>query len=489
MRTFDEIYLLDLHGNSKKKERVPGTGEPDKNVFDIQQGVAIGIFIKRPPRAGKGEKPPARVFHADLWGAQRKTKYAWLDENHVDSTDWTELDPATPHYLFIPQNTRRLKEYERGWKVTEMMPVNNVGIVTARDHLTLGFSEKELWQRIHDFSSLPGDEARRRFNLPHDTQDWNVEAAQKDIVKTKCDRSRIVAFLYRPFDKRYTYYTGTANGFHCRPRGDVMRHMIQTSNIALASSRQTRNTWAVFSCDCIMGHKTVSAFDINAIFPLYLYPNGKLPEQDLFDHDNGRRPNLSAAFVKEFCEKLQVKFVPDGVGRPGKREIGPETIFHYAYAVFHSPVYRQRYAEFLRADFPRLPLTSKYELFRELAGFGADLVDLHARGKGEPQGICYPIKGDNIVEEVRYQPPQGREPGRVWINDRQYVEGVPEKAWTFPIGGYLPTQKWLKDRIGRTLRYDEQREYCRIVWALLETQRLMSAIEVGIEAHGGWPLT
>lgn len=237
-----------------------------------------------------------------------------------------------------------------------------------------------------------------------------------------------------------------------------------------------------------MGHKTVSAFDINAIFPLYLYPNGKLPEEDLFAHDNGRRPNLSAEFVKDFCEKLKVKFVPDGLGRPGRREIGPETIFHYAYAVFHSPVYRQRYAEFLRADFPRLPLTSNYELFRKLAGFGGDLVDLHARGKGEPRGINYPIKGDDAIEEVRYQPPQGKEPGRVWINDRQYVEGVSEKAWKFPIGGYLPAQKWLKDRLGRTLGYDEQREYCRIVWALLETQRLMSAIEAGIEAHGGWPL-
>lgn len=171
-----------------------------------------------------------------------------------------------------------------------------------------------------------------------------------------------------------------------------------------------------------------------------------------------------------------------------RSEVGPELIFHYAYAVFHSPAYRERYAEFLRADFPRLPLTSNYELFRMLAGLGGELVGLHARGKGELKGIGFPVKGDNVIEEVRYQPPQGKEPGRVWINDRQFIEGVPESAWEFPIGGYLPAQRWLKDRVGRTLGYDEREEYCRIIWALLETKRLMGEIDAAIEQHGGWPL-
>jgi predicted helicase len=212
---------------------------------------------------------------------------------------------------------------------------------------------------------------------------------------------------------------------------------------------------------------------------------------------------------------LQVKFVPDGLGRPGKREVGPELIFHYAYAVFHSPTYRERYAEFLRADFPRLPLTSDFELFRALAGFGGELVDLHARSKGEPRGLNFPVKGDNVIEEVRYEPPTSdsaaadvsrltskqkqsepthvgcykeTEVGRVWINDRQYIEGVPESAWTFPIGGYLPVQRWLKDRIGRTLGFTEQEEYIRIVWALMETKRLMGEIDACIKEHGGWPM-
>jgi predicted helicase len=214
---------------------------------------------------------------------------------------------------------------------------------------------------------------------------------------------------------------------------------------------------------------------------------------------------LSAGFIKDLCEKLQVKFVPDGLGRPGKREVGPELIFSYAYGVFHSPTYRERYAEFLRADFPRLPLTSDFELFRTLAGFGGELVDLHARGKGEPRGLSFPVKGDNVIEEVRYQGPQippvnadsisvksaqsaDASVGRVWINDRQFIEGVPEAAWTFPIGGYLPAQRWLKDRMGRTLGFVEQEEYMRIIWALAETRRLMGEIDASIREHGGWPL-
>jgi hypothetical protein len=269
-----------------------------------------------------------------------------------------------------------------------------------------------------------------------------------------------------------------------------MQHLLQENNLGLCFLRQTRRRQidGFFAVQDIVCKDVVSPFDIATVFPLHLYPNGKLPEEDLFAHDNGRRPNLSARFIGDFCEKLKVAFVPDGLGRPGKREVGPELIFHYAYAVFHSPAYRERYAEFLRADFPRLPLTSDYELFRILAGMGGELVDLHARGKGEPRHLSFPVKGGNAVEEVRYQPPQGKEAGRTWINDRQYFEGVPESAWAFPIGGYLPAQRWLKDRLGRALGYEEQAEYQRLVWALLETRRWMGEIDAAIQQHGGWPL-
>jgi len=514
METFDEIYVLDLHGNSKKKEIVPGTGEQDKNVFDIQQGVAIGIFVKLPPdskgRAGSPlpasrgkqderrtrsdapyQKPPATVRHCPLWGAQRQTKYDWLDRHQVENTKWTTLEPAAPHYLFIPQDTKRLREYDCGWKVTEMMPVHSLGIAAGRDHFTVAFTGRELRERLQTFLQLGSEKAREEFRLGPDSRDWQVTLAQEDLKQRNWD-CWITKILYRPFDLRETCYTGLSRGFHCMPRQDVMRHFFNGElNLGICTTRsvEIREGWHhIFATHQLIQLHSVSLKEVNYVFPLYLYPNGKLPEEDLFAHHNGRRPNLSAEFIRDFCEKLKVKFVLDGLGRPGKGEVGPELIFHYAYAVFHSPTYRQRYAEFLRADFPRLPLTSDFELFRTLAGFGGELVDLHARGKGEPRGLTFPVKGNNVIKEVRYQPPQGKEWGRVWINDRQYVEGVPEAAWRFPIGGYLPAQRWLKDRIGRTLGYEEQAEYQRIIWALLETRRLMTEIDVSIKQHGGWPL-
>jgi len=518
MQTFDEIYVLDLHGNSKKKETVPNTGEPDKNVFDIQQGVAIGIFVKLPPekRAKKKEKPPATVRHCDLWGAQRQAKYDWLDDHHVESTEWTRLAPAAPHYLFIAQDTKRLKEYGRGWKVTEMMPVHSLGIAAGRDHFTVAFSSKELRDKLRTFVELDGEEARKRFDLGADSRDWKVELAQADLKQGSWD-SRITTILYRPFDFRETCYTGISRGFHCMARQEVMRHFLQGDlNLGLSTTRsvEIREAWThVFAtCDITQLH-SVSLKEVNYLFPLYLYPNVKLPEADLFAHDNGRRPNLSGDFVKEFCQRLGCKFVPDGYGRTSRREVGPECIFNYAYAIFHSPTYRERYADFLRADFPRLPLTSNWDLFGELAGLGLWLVDLHARGQGKNTPVGFPVKGTDQVRDVRFQPvdslvipgakrmkssnPCGHvetgpwpdvKAGRVWINERQYFEPVAESAWAFPIGGYLPAQRWLKDRMGRTLGYEEQAEYQRIIWALLETGRLMGEIDASIKQHGGWPI-
>jgi hypothetical protein len=501
MQTFDEIYILNLHGNTNKNEKVPGTDKQDKNVFDIQEGVAIAIFVKLPP-GGKKKKETVVVRYLDVWGAQQQTKYDWLDDNHVESTEWKTLEPVAPHYFFIPQDNRRLKEYETGWKVTDMMPLNGWGIATRKDYLLIGFEQKEMLRRFEIIRGLSPREAVDKFDIVQG-EDW-VAKAQENLKENPKLKDDIHPILYRPFDVRWTLYRKELieRGDH---RFNIMQHLLQ-DNLSLITTRITKEPFSVLAYPGLSEHKASVRYDGTFVFPLYLYPNGFMPEADLFAHDNGRRPNFSAAFIKDLCEKLQVEFVPDGLGKPAKREVGPELIFHYAYAVFHSPAYRERYAEFLRADFPRLPLTSNWELFRTLAGYGGELVDLHARGKGDPKGISFPIKGDNVIEEVRYQSPQISQTdadkksafqsassvdasvGRVWINDRQYIEGVPETAWSFPIGGYLPAQRWLKDRMGRTLGFIEQEEYCRIVWALLETKRIMVEIDEAIEKHGGWPL-
>lgn len=481
MQSFDDIYLLDLHGNSKKKEKAPDGGK-DENVFDIQQGVAIGLFVKR----NKIQDKPAQVYHADLYGT-RESKYAGLAENDVSTTRWQALKPQPPFYLFVPQDETVRAEYEQEWKITDIMPVNSVGIVTARDALTIHWSREDIWRTVNDFTNLTEEEARTKYDLGKDARDWKVVLAQKDLRDSGLTQSKLAPVLYRPFDVRYTYYTGNSRGFHCMPRGEVMRQMLAGQNLGLIATRQTREKWGVLTTRYIMGHKSLSAYDNNNIFPLYLYPIGK---SDLFDDNNsstapgGRRPNLTPVFIADFSARLKLNFVPDGCGDL-RKNFGPEDVFHYAYAVFHSPAYRCRYALFLKIDFPRLPLTGDVALFHSLCALGKELVELHLMEQLPQPKTRYPVAGDNTVDNVHYTEPIDCVPGRVWINKTQYFDNVPPEAWGYHIGGYQVCRKWLKDRKGRQLSYDDLTHYQGIVAALARTIGLQTAID---EAIGEWPL-
>ena len=492
MQSFDEIYLLDLHGNSKKKEIDPATGAQDKNVFDIQQGVAIGIFVKLPPDPER--KKTCIVRHADLFSVQRRVKYEWLEEHQISNTHWTKLEPESPNYLFIPQDKARAVEYERGWRMSDAMPVNVLGFQSHRDDFAISFSRQELENRMALFrdEEVTDQQIRAKFSIA-DSGSWKIAKSRAELREWKEWKHAITEIEYRPFDRRWGYLHTIAVD---RPRPELITHVAHKQNICLNLLRQTKSTeWRHALASC---YPTPALFleikDGSSVFPLYLYPDGKLPDGDLFvreEPDEKRRPNFSAEFIKDFCQRMNVKFVLDGLGNPSKRMVGPELIFNYAYAILHSPGYRERYAVFLRTDFPRLPLTSDYTLFKKLAGFGAELVDLHSRNKADGSAISFPIKGSNEIEEVRYQPPQthgnDRHSGRVWINKQQYFEGIAPLVWNFPIGGYQPAERWLKDRKGRALSYDDKETYTRIVAALAETRRLMSEIEKTIHKHGGWP--
>jgi predicted helicase len=371
--------------------------------------------------------------------------------------------------------------------LTEILPINNVGIVTARDALTIHFEKNNVWDTVDDFASLPPEEARTKYELGKDAQDWKVPLAQKDLNESGPTKDRITPILYRPYDVRYTYYTGNSRGFHCRARSDVMRHMLTENNLALITTRQTRDEWHVLASNKIVGHKSLAGYDINTLFPLYVYPT--LKKGNLLDEVT-RRANLDPGFISDFSERLKLTLIPEGNG-DGVKTFGPEDVFDYMYAVFHSPTYRSRYAQFLKIDFPRLPLTSNAELFRGLCALGSELVGLHLMEHHAPAITTYPITGDNEVEKVRYTAPGegGSDEGRVWINREQYFEGVPPEVWNFHVGGYQVCQKWLKDRKGRKLTYDDLTHYQRIVSALNETIRLMSEIDTLIEEHGGWPIS
>ncbi|MBI3944992.1 MAG: N-6 DNA methylase [Armatimonadetes bacterium] len=509
MQTFDDIYLLDLHGNSKKRERAPD-GSRDDNVFDIQQGVAIGIFVKRPN--APGEAPTVR--HAHLWGvrdAYQETpegsrlvggKYHWLWENDVASTEWTALEPQAPFYLFAPQDADIRAEYASAWKVTDAMPLHVLGFQSHRDHFAIAFDEGVMRQRILDLRDArrTDEQVRSTYGLS-DNSSWSLSAARAQLRSDGDWNSRLIRCLYRPWDWRACYYSTAAMD---RPRPELQQHMLRP-NLSLNTMRQTKaEQWRhAMVADTPTSAVFVEVKDGSTAFPLYLYPNGS-PE-GLFDvcdatgAPGGRRPNLAARFVDDFSERLGMEFVPDGQG-DRQATFGPEDVFHYLYAVLHSPGYRGRYAEFLKMDFPRIPLTRSPDLFRALCAFGAELVRLHLMDPRPAGGPTFPVPGDNRVEAPRYTEPAlphppacggnegGMEAGRVWINRTQYFEGVPPEVWEFHVGGYQVCHKWLKDRKGRALSYDDLRHYQGIVVALGETIRLMAEIDVAIEEHGGWPI-
>jgi len=477
MNTFTGIYILDLHGNTKKREVTPD-GSKDGNVFDIQQGVAIGLFIKEP-----GKQGPATVHHAELWGL-REGKYHTLAETDISVSDWKELKPTSPFYFFVPRDDSLLAEYQQGWKVTDIFPINSVGIVTARDALTIRWSFQEMWETVQDFARLPTEDARDKYALGNDVRDWKVTLAQKDVKDSILRQELVVPILYRPFDVRYTYYTGHSRGFICMPRPEVMRHMLAKHNLALLCKRQCKMlpfSYVFTSNEIAESCVFESAYANNSVLMLYLYPSEQEIASGLYKAGE-RRPNLNPEFIKAFSEKLGLAFVSDGKGDL-KENFGPEDTFNYAYAVFHSPTYRSCYAEFLKTDFPRLPLTSDKQLFQALVAKGAELVAIHLMESPALNNLItkYPVSGSNIVEKVSYD----ENNKRVYINKLQYFEGIPSEVWNFQIGGYQVCHKWLKDRKGRTLNYDDLTHYQRIVVALKETIRLMYEIDALIPS---WPM-
>ena len=499
MKSFDKVYLLDLHGNAKKKEKSPD-GSKDENVFDIQQGVAIGIFIKKKSSEGLNSALSAgncKVSHKHLYGVREiwtknvngeneltGGKYKYLNENDISTTNWTEIKPSKPFYLFIPQDETFREEYEKGWKINDVFQTNGVGITTARDKVVVGFEPNKLLERAKFFrdSKLSDAETCKNLNIPL-KKGWNYSDARKEIKEEKDITLFIQSFAYRPFDNRKIFYH---DSLVWRTVRDVMENFFDNNNLALCSLRRPRNKLLgnFYVTNEITDKCIISSLDNAQVFPLYLYPTGK---KTLVDEEiEGRKPNFSEKFVAEFSEKLQLEFVsnPEDEEQIAKNQFTPEDIFYYAYAVFHSPTYRLRYAEFLKIDFPRLPLTSNQKLFRELAKHGQKLVELHLLKKEIETDVTFPEKGTNKVD---FAPKYKDE--KVYINKEQYFANVPKEAWNFHIGGYQVLHKWLKDRKGRELSFDELEHYSKVVSALLQTIELMSFVDEAIKKEGGFPIS
>lgn len=445
LETFDEIYIYDLHGSATKQETAPD-GSKDENVFDIRQGVCISIMIKTDQN-----KSMADVYHIDSYG-KRDEKYNRLDALNFDKSHFEKLQIEAPNYYFSTFDHSLYDDYKSGVSIKELFLIGNTGVKTERDNLTIQFSEQEIIKIKENLLSYSTDEYREKFNEKKDGRDWKLSEAQNDIELNDPQPTKI---QYRPFDDRFTFYTGKTKGFHAYPRHTVMKHF-QKPNVGLVITRKNRGLSVgsyVFIANTYSDlHLLDSAGDSLQKFPLYRY---ETTMGDVEQKVPNLNPKIYAAIKKS---------IPD---------VTPESLFDYIYAVLHCPSYRELYAEFLKSDFPRIPYPDDLAIFKALAEKGAELRALHLMESDALDDLIttYPEAGDNEVIKPRY------EDGKVWINESQYFGGVPEVAWNFYIGGYQPAQKWLKDRKTRTLEVDDIMHYQRIIVALTETDRIMKEID------------
>jgi predicted helicase len=468
LNTFDKIYTIDLHGNSKKKETAPD-GSADVNVFDIMQGVSINIFVKT---GKKKANELGKVFHYDLYG-KREMKYDFLSDNSLKSVDFKELKPEKPFLFLVPKNEKSAKEYEKGMRVDELFNLNKIGICTQRDSIAIQMDKKRLKTILSDIVSLDDEEFRKKYNERNDGRDWKVATAKENIKTTNNDEHFIRNINYRVFDKRWTYYTNKSKGFMSYPRFDTLRHLIQGINFALVLPRQlaTNDFKHVFITNEIFDQCFISNLtkEGNYAFPLYLYPDEK--NQDLFAVGQERTPNLNMEIVNQIAKGLGLTFTNEK--ETTKDTFAPIDILDYIYAVLHSPTYREKYKEFLKIDFPRVPYPKDKDTFWKLVKIGREIREIHLLESPTVEKYItqYPIDGDNVLVKPKYQD------NKVYINDTQYFNNVPQIAWEFYIGGYQPAQKWLKDRKDRKLEFDDILHYQKIIVALTETDRLMKEVD------------
>ena len=472
LESFNAIYLLNLHGSIIKPEPVP-EGKKDQNVFDIEVGVTILLCVKE-----RDNPASAKVYYADMWGS-RNEKYNILSETDVQSTVRTarnELQPTSPYYLFVPQATDYSAEYESGQKITDIFQVSSIGIVTARDKLTIHRTPKRVRETVSDFVSLSENKARKKYKLRKDTRDWKVHLAQADLLNHPEADQYVEPINYRPFDTHWTYYTGQSRGFHCMPRPENMPHLLR-ENLALCVCRIVKSP--VWQHALITDKITENCYISNTtsesghVFPLYLYPD---PEE--LGLETERSLNFKPAFLTALSEALGLPQtepfnLPEG--------IAPEEILAYIYAILYSPTYRERYYDFLKYDFPRIPLPQDIAQFRTLAALGQRLIDCHLlkesrpevapTGRGAPAVHRFEGEGDGVVAQVRYVD------GRVWINPTQHFTDVPVEVWEYEIGSYQVCEKWLKDRKNETLRREDLQRYRAILVAVAETLRVMGEID------------
>lgn len=474
LKSFDSIYVLDLHGNTLKKEICPD-GLPDKNVFDIQAGVSINFLVKT---GNKKKNDLAKVFHSDLWG-NREMKYSTLLVSGINNIPFKEVEYQRPYFLFASLNYKANEQYKRGFSLNKLFKINVTGIITGRDYFVVDIEKQNILDRIRDFVNpeIPDSELRRKYftrtrsrkYLLGDTRSWKVSQA-RDKIKDFNHAEKIVQISYRPFDIRNIYFHKEMIDWG---REEYMKHLLVGENIGLVFRRQQlpeRQTY-YFVSKRIIADGLIRSDNKGgeSIAPLYLYHTA--PDKKTIDNKQNRTPNLNKEIVNSISETIDLIFTPEKETTIGT--FAPIDLLDYIYAVLHSSNYRAKFKDFLKIDFPRVPYPKNKEVFWQLVKLGGELRQIHLLESPRVEQFItqYPVTGENILQKPKYKEE------KVWINESQYFQGVPELAWNFYIGGYQPAQKWLKDRVGRTLTYEDIRHYQKIIVALMETDRIMKEID------------
>jgi hypothetical protein len=469
IQAFPISIFLNLHGNTKRKE-IPPHNVANENVFDIMQGVSISLMVK------PVKKINTAIHYCDVWGT-REDKYETLNRSKC-RIGGVMLNPTSDRFFLVEKDFLGADEYDVWPSIKSVFPLHSLGIETSRDDFAVAFEKSTIVDRVSDLCSTATDVAiRDKYGLD-DKRDWTLPDARRILREIPDILPLIRCVQYRPYDVRFVCYFDAIVTW---PRHEVLDNLLQ-NNLALICVRNSReDSTSNFYCARHIADKAViSSRDNATIFPLHRLDSGD--SGSLFSRSGTNTShNFSLGFLKSLVaclgEPAQGDSLPAG--------LTPEDILHYIYAVFHSPGYRSRYAEFLKIDFPRLPLTWKLELFRALAQLGGELVALHL--------LESPTLNQRMTELIGSRNPEVEKPAwskdTVWVDKRQTTGfvGVPEAVWSFHIGGYQVCHKWLKDRKGRTLSDEDIAHYHKIVVSLNETIRLMQEIDAVIDQHGGWP--
>jgi predicted helicase len=501
LEAFDQLYILDLHGNILKGETSPD-GSKDENVFDIKQGTSIIFMIKKKL---KDNKP--QMFHFDLWGTRNK-KYEYLRDNDVASINWTQIFPRSPDYFFYPIDWTLWKEYNMGWKITDIFSDHGVGIVTARDKLTIHSTKDDIWNTVIDFGTLSPDEARNKYNLGKDAESWRVASAQNDlrriglnkavsrengriniideIYANKLKKQYIKPISYRPFNKKYTFYTGNSNGFLARPVYSIMKHLLQKNNLSLITTRLAKGEEFkhVFVTESLFEQIFLSSKTSNSAYSFPLYRKS-LKGEEFVD-------NISQKFIHYLSNCWKLTYLDHTVDEGDLvTNFTSKDVFYYTYAILHSEIYRNRYRNFLGLDFPIIPFSTNLELVRKLVSKGKDLVILHLadvttenRIKGrEYYEITFSESSNRIVKNM------GKEKyidDRLYLNDEFYIDGITEKVFNFHIGGYPIIEKWIRENNNQKISAGTIRVFINILTIISNTITLSNHIDNAIISLGSF---